>query len=128
MEKHNRIEMTIGGNDYVLYSDRDTEDMLAIANYVEKKIEEVPTSKQLFNKSMPITLAAVNIADELFTMREEFKDLASRAEKPMADYEPNRLRIDSLEKKNNSFYQEKIRLQERIAELEKFGLRQGGSG
>ena len=37
----------------------------------------------------------------------------------MADYEPNRLRIDSLEKKNNSFYQEKIRLQERIAELEK---------
>ncbi len=119
MEKNNRVEVNIGGNDYVLYSDRETDEMLAIANYVEKKIAAVPKSKHLFNKTIPITLAAVNITDELFALREDHKDLENRARRPMEEHEPNLLRIDSLEKKNHSLYQDKIRLQERISDLEK---------
>lgn len=100
MADQNRIEVTIAGTDYKIYSPRDMDEMKAIIAYVENKIEESKGPESQYNRSMPITLAALQIAEELYDLKDQYEDLLQEAQEPMDQFRPNQEKIKDLEKKN----------------------------
>lgn len=117
MSEMNRIECRIAGNDYVLYSQREPEKMMEIARFVEEKIQSVESKKSYYNQNLPISLAAVNIADELFAVREEFDAFKKMAEEPMTSYRPNQAKISDLAEKNRQFLEERDLFKNRSQDL-----------
>lgn len=65
----NKLRVTIGSNEYVLKSARPNAEMQQIVEHVRKKVEEAGTHNSRMNPTMQATLAAINIADELFELR-----------------------------------------------------------
>lgn len=98
----NRLELNLGGNDYVLYSKRTAEEMQRIVSYVTAKLREAPTANRRLNRTMQATLTAFNIADELFAEREALKMLMEEAREPMSNYEPTKERLAALEIENDT--------------------------
>lgn len=69
----NKVNVRIYGQDYTVSGERDEETIVAIANYVDSKIREI---SQFFSSTQPgslATLAAVNIADEFFLLKDSEK-------------------------------------------------------
>lgn len=70
-----KVNVRIYGQDYTVSGERDQETIIAIADFVDNKIREI---SKFFSSTQPgslATLAAVNIADELFLLRESEKIL-----------------------------------------------------
>nr|WP_072514425.1 cell division protein ZapA [Ndongobacter massiliensis] len=65
----NKLRVTIGSNEYVLKSARPNAEMQQIVEHVRNKVEEARTHSPRMNPTMQATLAAINIADELFELR-----------------------------------------------------------
>lgn len=85
MAEANRLNVRIFGNDVVLKSTRPDQEMERIVNYVQKQIEDARSPKTRYNKTMQVTLACINLADQLFETRGALdaveSDVASREEK-----------------------------------------------
>ncbi len=80
-----KVNVRIYGQDYTVSGERDEETILAIADYVDQKIREIG---KFFTSSQPgslATLAAVNMADELFSERERTERLAREKEQLTKD-------------------------------------------
>lgn len=87
-QKMNRLEVNIDGNSYVLSSQKDLGELERTAEYVDSKISELRDANKRFNSTMTATLAALNIADELFSQIEEYASLKEEAKTPIREY-PN---------------------------------------
>lgn len=70
-----RVE--IFGNEYFVKADAQVEvdHVNELAKYVDKKMREIATTTSVVSTAKVAILAALNIADELFTLRKEQKDL-----------------------------------------------------
>ena len=83
----NRVKVRIYGQEYTITGERDEETIVSIADYVDRKIREVG---QFFTSSQPgslATLAAVNMADEVFALRDEAAALRAEKEQLEKDAE-----------------------------------------
>ncbi len=85
-QEWNKLTMSIGGNVYVLTSSRPDEEMRRVAEYVEEKVNEATSHHRRFNSTMQATLAALNIADDLFETRAALAKLEDASRTPMAEY------------------------------------------
>jgi len=65
------VEVTIGGQRYVLKSDGNGEHLRALADFVNRKLEEVRGVAKSLSPERLAILAALNIADELLRERDE---------------------------------------------------------
>lgn len=65
------IEVEILNQKYRIISETDSEWVKEVADFVNKKIEEVITSKASVNKEKVAVLAALNIAGELLQFKKE---------------------------------------------------------
>ena len=67
----NKVKVRIYGQEYTISGERDEETIIEIAAYVDNKMREI---SRFFSSSIPgslAVLASINIADELFSAREE---------------------------------------------------------
>lgn len=80
----NRIKVNIAGMTYTLVTDEGEERLKKIASYVDREIERASDPK--FTKNMEVILASINIADELFKLREDYDKLQEEAEEPLRLY------------------------------------------
>ena len=64
------LDVTILGQKFTISSDADESYMLKVADYVDNKMQELMQSPKPSVKSNVAMLAALNIADELFRIRE----------------------------------------------------------
>ncbi|MDD7592884.1 MAG: cell division protein ZapA [Peptoniphilaceae bacterium] len=64
MAERNRLDVTIFGNDYVLHSSRPDAQMRRVVAYAQQKIDEAGSEQTRYNKTMQVTLACINLADE----------------------------------------------------------------
>lgn len=126
MVDKNRYDVKIGNNNYVLKTKRSKEETDAIVKYVDTELESAKVQLKYRNPAMHATLACLNIADTLYSISKEYDDLKIRAEGPLKDFEPLKLRCEELESRVNndqqrlSSYQEKINLlEQRNLEVEK---------
>ena len=64
------VQVQIFGTDYALKSDKDTEHVQSIAKYVDDKLEALAKNTNVKSQTKIAVLVALNIADELFRLRE----------------------------------------------------------
>jgi cell division protein ZapA len=70
-----RVEVEIFGEYYTLKGDAAPEYMVMLAKYVSSKMQQLVSRNDRLNRSQAAVLAALNIADELNKLREEYDNL-----------------------------------------------------
>lgn len=78
MEKK-KVTVNINGIEYVITGDEEEKKMLGIASYVDKKIKELTSINSKLNPTYASVLCALNIADELFSLKSEFEQLKNNS-------------------------------------------------
>lgn len=74
------VTVKINGLEYNLKGREDEEYLKHVANYVEKKIQELTNMNRNLTTPAASALAAINIADELFKGNREYNELAAEYE------------------------------------------------
>lgn len=74
----NKIVASIAGRDYPLSGVESEEYLHRVAIYVDRKIQEVLKSCPQLSTSDAAVLAAVNVADELLKLRDDYAELDKR--------------------------------------------------
>ena len=80
-----RVKVRIYGQDYTIAGDRDEETIRAIAAYVDEKMREVGKNYASNAQGSLAVLAAINMADELFSAREQIEELNAAREQMEKD-------------------------------------------
>ena len=78
MEERNRVKVHIAGQQISLVGTEEEAYIESIAAYVDGKIQEIQRSAPALSTSNCTLLAAVNIADELFKLRQQYAELDQR--------------------------------------------------
>jgi len=79
MEKQvNQVRVRIMDEDYTLASEEKDNYMLLLANYVDQKMQGIRQSNPYLSRSRIAVLTALNLADELTKLQEEYDDLLQR--------------------------------------------------
>jgi Uncharacterized protein conserved in bacteria len=78
-----RVTVKINGNEYIMTGNEGQDEMLKIASYVDGKIKELTSINSKLNPTYASVLAALNITNELFSLREEKELLKNSAQEPM---------------------------------------------
>jgi cell division protein ZapA len=73
-----QVTVNIAGQKYVLRSDEDEEDVKAVASYVDARIREIQKLTRTADTQAHVTLAALQIAEELFGERRMRAELRKR--------------------------------------------------
>ncbi len=66
----NRVKVQIFGNSYTIQGEADADYILHLSGYVNEKMDEVCRNLSTSNQLQVAILAALNIADEYFQMKE----------------------------------------------------------
>ncbi|MFH1654293.1 MAG: cell division protein ZapA [Pseudomonadota bacterium] len=75
------VEVTIMGQKFLIKGDSDETYVKEIANYVDRKVNEVQSKTKSVASLNVVILAAMNIADEFFKFRKEKDDKFQKVEK-----------------------------------------------
>lgn len=75
-----RVKVRIYGQDYTIAGDRDEETIREIAGYVDEKMREVGRNFATNAQGSLAVLAAINIADEYFSAKEQIAELTDSRE------------------------------------------------
>jgi cell division protein ZapA len=74
-EKFNKLNVPIFGDEYTIKGDADTSHIEEVASYVDKKMKELAKKYPVLSPKQVAVLTAVNIADELISLQEDYNDL-----------------------------------------------------
>jgi len=77
----NRVQVRIYGEDYTMKSSAAPEYMKRVAQYVDEKMRQIGQNGGRFGLNKLAVLTAVNMADELFRVRKELRDLEELLDK-----------------------------------------------
>ncbi|NPV74252.1 MAG: cell division protein ZapA [Pelotomaculum sp.] len=75
-----RVEVEIFGEYYTLKGDSSEQEMLALAQFVSHKMKQLAGRNPRLNKTQTAILAALNIAEELRRLQEEYDNLVKMLE------------------------------------------------
>lgn len=84
-EKKTVVKVTIGGDEYSLRSDRPPEYTRAVAEHVDRALQEVLSVSAIVETHKAAILAALAITDELFQSRQAQRELAERLNRLAAE-------------------------------------------
>lgn len=75
MVQEARVEVEIFGEYYTLKGDSSPDEMIAVAQYVNRKMKQLAGVNARLSKSQVAVLAALNLADELNKLRQEYDSM-----------------------------------------------------
>lgn len=75
-----KVRVRIYGQEYTIIGDRNEEEILEIASYVNDRMHEIGKSSFLGTTTSLAVLSAVNITDEMLSEREELQTLRTKNE------------------------------------------------
>ncbi|NLC62991.1 MAG: cell division protein ZapA [Thermoanaerobacterales bacterium] len=79
-EKINRLKVRINGEDYYKKGAASTDYIKQVALYVDKKISSLSKNHPQLSMTKITILAALNITDELFKMKQEYEEFLAMLE------------------------------------------------
>ena len=82
--KRNSVRVTILNDEYAIRSDTSAEHTRAVAQYVDRAIRQVMSTGTVVESSKAAILAALQIAGELFELREASQDV-TRSMRSLSD-------------------------------------------
>ncbi|TEB14279.1 Cell division protein ZapA [Pelotomaculum sp. FP] len=80
--QESRVEVEIFGEYYTLKGDSSPEELLMLANYVNRKMKALSGRNPRLSRIQTAVLAALNIAEELKRLQEEHDNLVKIIEPP----------------------------------------------
>jgi len=93
-----KTNVTIDGRNFTVVGEGSEEYIRELAAFVDEKIKEMTSKNDKLSSSMAATLAALNIAHDLYKSNEELTKLKAEAKAPLENY--NRI-LEQLEKEQN---------------------------
>lgn len=93
-----KTNVTIDGRNFTVIGEGSEEYIKELAAFVDEKIKEMTSKNDKLSSSMAATLAALNIAHDLYKSNEELAKLKAEAKAPLENY--NRI-LEQLEKEQN---------------------------
>lgn len=69
------VRVQIFGSEYRIASETDPEHIRKVASYIDQKMREIASALALRTRSTVAVLTAVNLADELFKIEEEGRQI-----------------------------------------------------
>ncbi|MBU5427306.1 cell division protein ZapA [Tissierella pigra] len=88
MTERKKINILIDGRNFTVVGTTDDEDYVrSLASYVDKKIRELTNKNDRLCQTSSATLAAFNIADELYRTVSKLEQLKNQSKDPMEKYE-----------------------------------------
>jgi len=123
--ENNKVKVRIYGQEYTVSGERDEETILRIAEYVDQQMREIGKYYQGTQTGALATLAAVNIADEMYQKREELEsmkkeisELKEECEHYMNMWEDAKKSFTQYKERANDAKEEAGNKEQRIKDLE----------
>ncbi len=82
-----KINIVIDGRNFTVIGSEPEEYVRELAFFVDTKIKDLTSKNDKLCQTMSATLAALNIADELFKTKARLEELESQAKDPMEKYD-----------------------------------------
>ena len=76
--ENNKVSVKIYGQEYTISGDASREHIIKVADYVDTKMHEISQAASGAAQASIAVLSAVNISDEIFTLREENEELRAK--------------------------------------------------
>ncbi|WP_313232099.1 cell division protein ZapA [Tissierella praeacuta] len=86
MTERRKINILIDGRNFTVVGSDNEDYVRSLANYVDKKIKDLASKNDRLCQTSSATLAALNIADELYHTKERLQQLENKAKDPMQKY------------------------------------------
>ena len=118
MEERVKTIVKINNAEYTIVSTAPEEYVRSVAYYVDKKIREMTQHDRRLSTSMAAVLACVNVADELFQVREDNAEKTKRLLELADEAGENKLLLDKRTAENTKLTNENQALRISIARLE----------
>lgn len=116
MEQENKVEVMIGGMRFTLVGAKSAEYSKRVAQYVDDEISSLRKNNRKLNLTMCTTLAAVNIASEIFELKEKLLEIENESKEAMANYKPTLKRVEELEGQNAKLSEDIDRLKDDLVD------------
>lgn len=87
MTEKRKVDIIIDGRNFTVVGAKDEEYIRKIARYVDEKVKELANKNDKLSQTMSATLAALNIADEYYMVKEKLEELEIQAKDPMKKYD-----------------------------------------
>ncbi|NLK98750.1 cell division protein ZapA [Defluviitalea saccharophila] len=120
MGEKNKIEVIIGGRVYTLVGEESQEYIQRVALYIDRKMSEVrkADSSRKLSTSMIAILTSINVADDLFKMKEALKDAAAEIESLQKQLDEKDKQIEVYQNELGNMQQENLALKDKIDEIQ----------
>lgn len=83
-DNKNRVHVRIYGEEYTMKGDASPEYMKRVAHYVDEKMKQIGQANSRLGINKVAVLTAINMADELFRVRKELRELEILLDKKTA--------------------------------------------
>ncbi|HHW32255.1 MAG TPA: cell division protein ZapA [Clostridiaceae bacterium] len=118
MAAKNKVEVRIGGKDYILVGSESDEYIQKVALYIDKKMNEVTRMNNKLSTSLAAVLTAVNVADDLFKIQQREANLTGELERTKEELEQLRTEVKKLSAENSTLLSKNKDLQIELAKRE----------
>ncbi|WFA09877.1 cell division protein ZapA [Tissierella sp. Yu-01] len=105
MPEKNKVNVIIDGRNFTVVGAGDENYVKNLAYYVDQRIKNLASKNDRLSQTMAATLAALNIADELFKTKDKLNELEKKAKEPLEKFsdltqelEETKAKIRDLEK------------------------------
>ncbi len=76
----NSVKIVFLGNEYVIKTDADEEYVKRLSNYLDEKVKEIAPSLGNAKIPLPLFLATLKVADDMFRLKSEYEEYKNSAE------------------------------------------------
>ena len=73
--ENNKVKIRISGQEYTIVGERSQDEIIKAAQYVDERMQFIGRNSNLGSTTSLAVLSAVNIADEIFSIKEELEQL-----------------------------------------------------
>lgn len=117
-EKRTKTKVKIGKVEYIISSTADEEYVKSVADYVDRKLDELTRADRRLSTAMAAILTSVNIADELFRGKEDGETLRGQLLQYADEAGTLKALSQKLQAENKRLTEENRNLQSQNARLE----------
>lgn len=83
--ENNKVKIRIYGQEYTIVGERSQDEIIKAAQYVDERMQFIGRNSNLGSTTSLAVLSAVNIADEIFSIRDELEQLRTLNKQLEAD-------------------------------------------
>jgi len=110
LAEKNKVTVRIAGNEYVITGTESPEYIQKVALFVDRKVLEITRRNHLLSTSMASILASINMADEMFRLKETLRN----SENELAGLKK---KYQELKEESQKIKMENLKLREKESQL-----------